>query len=177
MFEEYMQSNYNYPINGYQNTYGFDNYPYDYNLNRNIMYDFYEYYPMQNTRNYGVSNFEIEDMYPEIYKIIYPMVKKESLRAKRSISKEDIENMVNEIYSNLESDNNSILNSNAEVRGEKIDENRSSRRNNNIMDIIKILLLRELIGRPGCNRPNCRPGHNPPRPPYMDRPPFPRYDF
>ena len=43
----------------------------------------------------------------------------------------------------------------------------------NLLDIIKILVLRELLGNQ-CRRPNCRPEPRPPFPPYPPRPPFQR---
>ena len=101
-------------------------------------------------------NSELEDCYPEIYKIVYPMVKKRCQNLTQSIGKEKIDTIVEELYSNIES---------TEITKE---ENRNSRQSNNVMDIIKILLLRELLGRP--NRPGFRPQFPPPPP---GRPPFP----
>lgn len=102
-------------------------------------------------------NSELEDCYPEIYKIVYPMVQKRCQNLSQSISKEKIDTIVEELYSNFE---------NREVTKE---ENRDTRQfnNNNIMDIIKILLLRELIGMH--NKPDFRPPFPPPPP---GRPPF-----
>ena len=101
--------------------------------------------------------------------------------------------MVEEVYSNIEADDAVRLNItlNNEVRGEtntsssdfegEDDSNRSetrqiqSRRNNILNDLIRILILRELLRRPMCIGPNCRPGFGPgfPRP---GRPNFPRYE-
>ena len=57
----------------------------------------------------------------------------------------------------------------------KVQENRGEDRqfrNRGLQDLIRILLIRELLGRPG------NPGHRPPRPPMEPgrppmRPPFP----
>lgn len=116
-------------------------------------------YPNFNS-NYQIQeyrNLELEDCYPEIYKIVYPMVQKRCQNLSQSISKERIDEIVEELYSNIENREN-IKEENREVR---------QFNNNSIMDIIKILLLRELLGRP--NRPGVRP---PFLPPPQRRPPF-----
>ena len=186
MYEDYMQNFWNYPIEGYQNTYDqdLDNYQYGYNMNRNFYeYDYnYNYSPYRQSMNYqnrGVSNTQMEELYPEIYKVVYPMVKKVCSNNNRAITNEIIEQMTEEVYNNVEANNGVELNItlNNNVRGDKTNaqdtkqENRGSSRNNGLMDIIKILILRELIGRP-CNSHNCRP--RPPMPPYPPRPNFPR---
>lgn len=190
MYEDYMQNYFNYPMNGYQNTYDqmIEKLPYDGYYNRNMPENNCNlYYPFQIQNSREMSYNEIERMYPEIYKIIYPMVKKICSQNNKPITPEVIENIVDIIYTNIETNNEIDLNItiNNDLRGEnKADNNnmekesRVSRRNNNIADLIKILVLRELIGRPRCPGNNCRPGMYPPqRPPYMDRPPFPRYEF
>ena len=192
MYEDYMQNywNYpmgNYPVEGYQNTYEQcpDNCQCGYNMNRSFYEYDYNYSPYRQNINYqnrGISNTEIEELYPEIYKIVYPMVKKICNNNSRMITDEVIEQMTEEVYSNLEENNGVELNItlNNNIRGEKTNtqdekqENRNHRRNNNIMDIIKILILRELVGRP-CKGNNCRPGPRPPMPPYPPRPQYPRY--
>ena len=55
----------------------------------------------------------------------------------------------------------------------KVTENRVAPRNFMLNDLIRILLIRELLGRPGGMRPPF-PQPRPPRPP-MNRPPMPRY--
>ena len=190
MYEDYMQNYFNYPMNGYQNTYDqmIEKIPYDGFYNRAMPENnFNLYYPFQMqtqfTNSREISNNEIEGMYPEIYKIIYPMVKKVCLQNSRTITPEVIENMVDIIYTNIETNNEITINnesrSDKQTESNNTDkENRALRRNNNIADLIKILVLRELIGRTRCPGNNCRPGmYPPPRPPYMDRPQFPRYEF
>ena len=206
MYEEYMQNFFNYPIGGYRNTYeqyaqdgcginyepryGFEmveNYPYSYNPN----------YIQGNTQNYQNRNTsqELEDLYPEIYKIVYPMVRKVCAKNNyRGYSKNEVDRMVEEVYSNIEVNDAVELNItlNNDVRGTSKDNNsekdarenenrgekRQIRRNSGLNDLIRILILRELLGRPGCFGPNCRPGigPRPPMPPRPPRPPFPRYE-
>ena len=181
MYEDYLQNYYNYPLNEFQNTYdGVDEiYPYWYTKNRNL-YD-YSYYPF-NYQTRGMTNSQIEELYPDVYKIIYPIVKKVlSKNNNRAITQDVIENMVEEVYSNVEDGGQIELN--REVKPEAIEENkkesrevenRGHRRNSNLLDVIKILLLSEILGRPGCNRPGCKPNMPPPppRPPFYNRPPF-----
>ena len=72
MYEDYMQDFFYYPINNYQNTYeqNPEFYQYGYNLNRNQYgYDYNPYYPNSNYQKRGISNNEIEELYPEIYKV------------------------------------------------------------------------------------------------------------
>lgn len=178
MYEEYMQNFFNYPFGGYRNTYEqynpentymnyekrydmVDNYPYSYNPN-------YIHGNMQGFQSRNVTQ-ELEDCYPEIYKIVYPMVKKVCAKNSnyRGYTKLDIERMVEEVYSNIEVNDAVELNItlNNDVRGsgnqekvseattdttdsEKRGENRQIRRNSGLNDLIRILILRELLDRP-----------------------------
>ena len=70
--------------------------------------DTYQYnYPNQNNRN-----IELESLYPETYKIIYPMVKKACEGNMRANSREEIERMTDEIYSAIEDSNQINVNIN-----------------------------------------------------------------
>ena len=75
MYEDYLQNYWNYPIEGYQNTY--EQYPencqYGCNMNRNVYEYDYNYLPYRQSINYqsrGISNHELEEMYPEIKKYL-----------------------------------------------------------------------------------------------------------
>lgn len=187
-YDDYIRSILGYPNNNMYNT----------NSRENVY--------MYSAQNTTVSN-EIEQYYPEIYKIIYPMVCKSCNNNTSTITKELIENMTDEIYFAIESDNeidlnitinNEVRNNNSEVqsnntqstnnrnitnskdknvvikeenRGEnkKDKENREDRRirNNTLRDLIKILIIRQLLrNRP--NRPNFP--QRPPRPPFPGGP-------
>ena len=134
-----------------------------------------DYYGI-NQRNMIVADEEIEKLYPEIYRVVYPMVCKACNQYKGEITEDLVSRLTDEVYSNLEVEN--------EVRGEekpkaktetrvsttsktvsasKEVETRQRRLNNNLRDLIRILILRELINRPG-------------RPPFPGepRPPMPR---
>ncbi len=166
-------------------------YPSTTNMNQNQMYQNEYPNPSQiNMRN------DLEECYPEIYKIIYPMVKKACDGNMGANSREEIERMTDEIYSALEDSNQINVNINLgntvsttnmnrtqnrteiskeefqkknsekqEVENRNIEtESRISPRNNNLRDLIKILLIRELLRR--------RHNHFPPRPPHNPRPPM-----
>lgn len=183
-YEEYMQNVLGFPTN-YNNTYTpmSDNYCYC-----NNMYE-----------GRANINVNLEECYPEIYTIIYPMVQKACMKNTRALSKELVEEMTEEIYNAIEpndpinvniniTNNTRAANNNVEDKTVKqgVKENnnakqRETRQGNFLLkDLITILLLRELTGRPG-NRPPHRPPMrpNPPhRPPFPgpDRPPImPRY--
>jgi len=119
------------------------------------------------------SNAEIERFYPELYKIIYPMIQNACMRNTKPLTEDNINEMTKEIYSNFMADDVNIININLnnDVRNssktpetkksttndrisespkiERIEE-REARINNHVLrDLIKILLIRELRGRPG----------------------------
>lgn len=179
-YDDYIRSILGYPNNNMYNTNSREN---DY------------MYSAQNN-----SSEELEQYYPEIYKIIYPMVCKSCDNNSSPITRELIENMTDEIYFAVESDNeiglNITLNNEVRTNSNEVksnntqnannsrntlnvtstkdktikEENRGDRqenrqiRNNSLRDLIKILIIRQLL-RNRRNRPNF-----PPRPP---RPPFP----
>ena len=178
-YDEYIRSILGYPaINSINNIYQ--------DTNQNVDYE-------------NTSDIELERCYPEIYKIVYPMVMTKCNNLRGSISSEDIENMTDEIYYDLEEkeENRSSTNQKNEVRAtlaqtsvatktasrtvdnkevEKFNDKRETRQiNRGLRDLIKILLIKELLNRPGRpNRPRPPmpgPGPRPPVRPPM-RPPF-----
>ncbi|MDO5011852.1 MAG: hypothetical protein Q4E31_13575, partial [Intestinibacter bartlettii] len=170
LYEDYMRS-----VLGYQ---GINNYPNTYNMN----YDNYERYdsytmptmaPMaSNQPMSAMSNIqmqELENCYPDIYRIVYPMVQKACEQNTRPITRELIDIMTNEIYSVIEDNELTQTRGKEEnkIKDEKTTNTRSDDRqpirNQGLNDLIRILLLRELLLRPGF------PGFRPPRPP---RPPM-----
>ena len=181
IYEEYIRNIIGYPSNATNNCYS---------CNMNMEETSY-------TNNSQVPKSQIEQCYPEIYKIIYPMVKKACNDNFNLNTEEEIDKITNEIYYAIEDNNQINININLEnaVRT-KTSENASNRNqkevvnskenlseqsmnstrntetrritNNNLRDLIKILIIRELL-----NRPNIRPPR-PPRPPHH-RPPFPGF--
>lgn len=203
-YEDYIRSILGYPVSTSSNTY----------QNNTYNYSNYNYEPMAN--NIPRYNSEILELYPEIYKIVNPMVCKICEANSKPITRELIEQMTDEIYLNIECDNpeedavnvrvtlpkeassenkrkdtskevrttgtnsspniakssNSVSSRSSqsqvryEERNSNIPQNRQFRRNNTLRDLIKILILNQLLG---INRPPHRPGM--PRPPYPGRPP------
>lgn len=128
-----------------------------------------------------VHNENLEKLYPDLYRLLYPMIQHACIKNTNQLSENTVNDMVEEIYSNFVSDNNSVANfnsdSNIEVRSgknfetgyvsksrsstaitakkeERISEKREIRQDDYILrDLIKILVLRELLRTPGINRP------------------------
>ena len=190
MYEDYMPNMLGGNFYPYQNTY---------EQNCDCYNQFDGFYDMpQNYYNRGnfmqSASIDLEELYPEIYRIVYPMVKKICNNVSRSINEDLLEEMTKEIYSNLEAENIININVNVEdnnmtnrsssvtsnVKKQTPVENRAneSRQFNPIRDLIKILLLRELIGRPGFGSRPPFPGPRP-KPPFPGQrppiPPRPRY--
>ena len=145
IYEEYMRS-----VLGYQ--------PASYNNTNNI----------NNINNIEeISNRqtqELENCYPDIYRIVYPMVQKACSQNTQTITRELVDNMTNEIYFSIE-DKEMLENRDKKENENQETENRQIARNQGLNDLIRILILRELLGRPGFPG-----GGRPPRPPM--RPPM-----
>ena len=142
------------------------------------------------TTLYTNTNTEaLTEFYPEIYKLLYPMVCKIcNQNNNREITKDLIDRMTDEIYVNFEAEESPTQNNmrsplkNGDVRNPNAKEpevrQTPGARNFLLRDLIRILILREL-GRPG-NRPPFpgRPPMPPPRPPIGpggNRPPWRPY--
>lgn len=157
IYEEYMRSVLGYqPMNNY-NTY-------------DMNYDNWEMPNMTTMSN--VQMQELENCYPEIYRIVYPMIQKACSQNTRPITRELIDSMTDEIYFAIEDreiEENRGKDEKTAKSTTQVTENRQTIiRNTRLNDLIRILILRELLGRPGF--PGF-PGVRPPRPPM--RPPRP----
>jgi len=162
-------------------------------------------YPMENRNTYGMETFggqfnntmtyrdtrELEECYPEIYKMINPIVCEVCDRHSNVSTRDEVESMVEEVYQKLivnneiaiqinidnrssekaenRVDNNVKTNSNRTINNESVRqtrevENRQRRPNDNqfLRDLIRILILNRLLGG----------GFFPSRP-SRPRPPFP----
>lgn len=180
VYEEYMRNVLGYEPIRYRDTY-------------DVEYNDYMNYSNFNMPQQIESNLEtskIESCYPDIYNLVYPMVKKACSQNNRSLSSDLVDELTNEIYNAIEDDS---LNENrtSEIKNRSIDVKTGSKsiesktnlsrqesmskedrqiRNQGLQDLIKILLIRELISNSG-----FRP--RPPRPPMgagPGRPPFNR---
>ena len=164
-YDDYMRS-----VLGYS-PYAGDDYTYT-----NEQEDIYNY-PDEATLSQTTQ--DLTSFYPEIYKIIYPMVCKVcNINLNREFTNELLEQMTDEIYRNVEPEqeinapkrvtpqlkNGDVINPNAK---EPKTETRGETRQTNFLlrDLIRILLLREW-GRP------TRPFVRPPFPPPPGRPPM-----
>lgn len=176
-YEEYIRS-----ILGYPN----------YNSNNNSCCE-PPYNPNMVSQRNNETSRQLEACYPEIYKVVYPMVNKACSSNTKPITSELIDELTNEIYAAVENDTEINININltneisstgnrnvsSRVKTEaakEISQNREENRqfrNRGLQDLIRILLIRELLGRHG-----GFPGGNP-RPPFPPpnsspmRPPFP----
>ena len=110
-------------------------------------------------------NKELESYYPEIYKIVYPMINKRCSQISEPITQNLINEITNEIYSSIEVNtpikvNINLQNQVQEVNNrnnrKKISESENTKKENRgddrqtgnsiLNDLIRILILRELIG-------------------------------
>lgn len=176
-YEDYMRS-----VLGYNNRNSVNPY------NENYEQSYYSM-PTYNSNPIMVKD-NIEDLFPDIYKIINPMVCKICQNNTRPITNELVEQMTMEVYSNIEADEINIVNVNIETResnnsktvnqkqienrevkdskkqqesaeNRSTNESRAPRINNPLLrDLIKILILNQLLG--GGNFP----GRQPMRPPF-----------
>ena len=171
-YEDYMRS-----VLGYQPMNCQDTYEMNY----------FDYRPQDMFAFSNYQNDELESCYPDIYKIIYPMVQKACTQNVEPLTREKIDKMTEEIYNALEgneiienrtSENKDVKNSNTKSEDRQV----VTRRNSTLNDLIRILILREILGRPGFpGRPPMRP-RTPmrpgPRPPMRPQPrPYNRQAF
>lgn len=166
-YEDYMRN-----VLGYSPYVGQNDYTYQ------EVEDMYNYQNMQE----DVQNVQdVTPFYPEIYKIVYPMVCKVcNVNSSRELTKELLEQMTEEIYRNVEPEeeknisvraqlkNGDVRNPNSKEPEPVIKETRQT--NYLLRDLIRILLLREW-GRP--IRPPYKPTMGPGMPPPPPRPQIP----
>lgn len=146
-YEEYMQNVLGYNIRP-QNTY---------QMPENI-------YEMQRGSSY--ENMDLENLYPDIYRMIQPMVQKVCMRATGVINEEMIRSMTDEVYNAMTEETREVKDvkkSSNEVRtniSQNVRKVEEPRQNNFLLrDLIRILIIKELLRRrPG--RPPMRPGPN-----------------
>lgn len=153
-YEEYMQ-----------NVLGYNMRP------QNTYQDMGNIYEMQQGNEF--EDMSLEALYPETYRMIYPMVQKVCMRATGVINEELISDMTNEVYNAMEEretrQSKEISKSSSEIRSGSLQSAKrvEETRQNNFMlrDLIRILIIRELLRRrrrPG--RPPMRPAMRPPYP-------------
>ncbi len=155
-YDDYMRSFLGYPADGYRgagfnmnsmnnmgnmNTMGMNSMS---NMGMNSMWN------MSGSENMHMMDADLESLYPETYRVVYPMVCSACDRIQlptTNINDEMVTRMTDDIYDRVESDGRINIEVTVEVRdGEK--ETRQRRpRNRFLRDLIRILLLRELFRR------------------------------
>lgn len=113
-YEDYIRNILGYPVQS------------DINQISNSTYNNYEY--ITNRPTYDKN---ILDLYPEIYKIINPMVCKICEANTKPITNELLEQMTDEIYLNIENDNSEISNSNGDVVNIRVNVPKEQNNNSN----------------------------------------------
>ncbi|MBQ3408186.1 MAG: hypothetical protein IJH12_03155 [Clostridia bacterium] len=135
-----------------------------------------------------INESTINNLYPEIYIILKPMVSNVCNNYRNyNLSKDLLESMTMEIYNNIESENTFVNLNNmtdsenrADTKSNKSnvsskisssnEESRSCHQCNPLLkDLIKILILNQIIN-------NNKPPH-PPRPPMMPYPPMNEFGY
>lgn len=151
-YEEYMKEVLGYKPIGMQDTFSTN-----------------DYYIMQTNNSGGMRNFNEEKLYPDIYKKVYPLVCQECNRNTMPVTNEILEQMTDNVYNSINIDLKIETNVKMDARKDNANsrqqEDRQTLRNNNTLrDLIKILILNQLLGGGHSNRP---------RPPFPERPPMP----
>lgn len=187
---------YNNPYEEYmRNSLGYSGMPMT-NMNQmNMNYMMPEMYETES--NFMCDQTSVEDMYPEIYRIVYPMICKACMAVNENVTEDLVSRITNEVYMNVEhmeivnetrsssisvspqtnknikSDSLSIK-TNSSINSNSVNVRQETRQRNPLLnDLIRILVLRELIGNPG-RPPRPRPPFNPgPRPPFGPGPRLP----
>jgi hypothetical protein len=189
-YENYMRSVLGYPITNDISTYNL------YNNSSNQSFDYNDssmygssnsYFPYRSNNVVYNDTSKYEELYPEIYKILKPMISKVcDTPSRNDFSSETLEIMANEIYTNIEQDidvvninvntsstkeaeynKNENLSRNSNMKVTKSDtKNEETRQgccgNPMLKDLIKIMIIQQLLQ-----------GNKPPRPPRPPHPPMP----
>lgn len=111
-YEDYMRTVLGYPIES------MDTYP------MNFLEENRDYSMVYQDRN------ELEECYPEIHKMLYPMICEVCDRCSKPITKDMIDNMVEEVYQRVENNHEIAIRINIENRNEPVEaENRNTNNN------------------------------------------------
>ena len=166
-FEEYIRQ-----VLGYPNVSNTTN-----SISSNNLYEQNNYVLNSRVQNRS----EIEKCYPEIYNVVYPMIAEKCNRTSGTITRETVEEIskeitatiepsVNDMKVNINIQNESMKSSSStstnlrKTNEKNIPENRSSG-SGNLCDLVKILVIRELLENNN-NRPPMPPPGPGPRPPF-----------
>lgn len=108
-------------------------------------------------QNMYLATNSLERMYPDTYRIVYPMVVSACNMVNMPITEEMLDRMTDDIYDRAIADSRINIDINIEVESREDNDSRQlsdesrqrrpRRRNRFFRDLIRILLLRELLGR------------------------------
>ncbi len=117
-------------------------------------------YPNMRASMFSCPNMEaysdnLERMYPEVYRVVYPMVCFACDNIRTPVTEEMVDMMTDDIYDRVEADGRINVEVSVEVRDsqskssemQETRQRRPRRRNRFLRDLIRILLLRELLRR------------------------------
>lgn len=154
----------------YQNDYMRDFFYYNQNPNQNLNMN-YGYMPNNMMRT--TTNNNIENLYPNIYRILRPVVRKVVSGSNyQYLTEEVVSNMVDTVYNIVEGDRNtratevnaetaetrrSSVTSTSNTTQNQTSQSRNNSNNNNeynnlLKDLIRILVLQEILNRNGWGR-------------------------
>ena len=104
--------------------------------------DNFQAFNNQNMNYENRMDSELESCYPEIYKIVYPMITKKCNNVRANLTNDEIENMTDEIYYALEERNEIQLNINLtnEVRNSETNSQKIRLPMNGIMIFIFVIV-------------------------------------
>ena len=184
-YEEYMRNSLGYNMNPMMNM----------NMGMNQTGSMMEMYETEG--NFECNQASVDEMYPEIYRIVYPMICKACMAVNENVTEDLVSRITNEVYMNVEHmevvqqnrsstitvqpsksiKNDSISKTTSNTINNISNTRQETRQQNPLLrDLIRILVLRELVGNPGRPRPPRPPVNPQPRPPFGPgpgpRPPF-----
>lgn len=100
---------------------------------------------------------DLERMYPDTYRVVYPMVVSACNMVTMPVTEEMLDRMTDDIYDRAAADGRINIDINIEIENRENSDDRQlssdsrqrrpRRRNRFFRDLIRILLLRELLGR------------------------------
>lgn len=134
-YDNYMRNSFGYPNMNYPNIYMDNQMPY---------------------QNMYQTNDDLERLYPDTYRVIYPMITSASnmLSFNTAITEDVIDKITDDIYDRAEADGRLMLENNMKIANVENENSKNNSedvrqiiprsRNKTLRDLIKILLLREL---------------------------------
>lgn len=114
---------------------------------------------MNQCDNFNPYSDDLERMYPEVYRVVHPMVCRACDNVTMPVTEDMLDSMTDDIYDRVEADGRINIEVTVEAEFRDTESNSSEsrqmsrprprprRRNRFLRDLIRILLIRELLGR------------------------------